>query len=151
MQLKLPLFPRDTLFISSSVGVYERDDMVQYIVNGLPVFSHHLNDYTAFRFITSNFIEQKLCLKSEVIRCFDVTAESVTKWHSVFVTHGADGFFSKDSRKGGRSHKLVGAKLEQIQAKLDTGLSNVRVAKEEGITESAIRYALKQGYLKKKL
>ena len=70
MQLRLPLFPKEATLISSFVGVYERDGLVQYIVNGLPVYTHPVNDQNSFHFITSNFIEQKLCLKSEVERCF---------------------------------------------------------------------------------
>jgi len=37
MQLQLPYFPKDARMISDCVGVYEKDDIVQYIVNGLPV------------------------------------------------------------------------------------------------------------------
>ena len=40
MQLHFPYFPRDTKMISDRVGVYEKDKIVQYIVNGLPVYSH---------------------------------------------------------------------------------------------------------------
>ena len=39
MQLLLPIFPNDATLINESVGVYERDGIVQYLVNGLPVYS----------------------------------------------------------------------------------------------------------------
>ena len=63
MQLQLPYFPKDARMISDCVGVYEKDDIVQYIVNGLPVYAHAKEDISAFRFITSNFIHQGLCPK----------------------------------------------------------------------------------------
>ncbi len=40
MQLKLPLFPTGTTLISDCLGVYEKESIVQYIVNGLPVYAH---------------------------------------------------------------------------------------------------------------
>ena len=100
MQLLLPLFPLECKMISSCVGVYEKDGLVQYIVNGLPVFSHGKDDLQGFRFITSNFIRQ------------------------------------------GHSHKIRGAVLERIQKKLDKCQSVNSIAKEEKLTEGAIRYAI---------
>jgi hypothetical protein len=149
MQLQLPLFPKEATFISDCLGVYEREGLVQYILNGLPVYSHPVNDYNSFRFITSNFIVQGNCLKSEVERCFHVSPESVTKWHKKFVEVGGDAFFGDDARKGGKSHKIIGDVRLRIQSKLDKGQSNLSIAKEEGLRESAIRYAIKVGHLKK--
>jgi len=73
MQLQLPIFPRETKIVSDGVGIYRKDDIVHYIVNGLPVYSHAGDDLRAFRFITSNFITQGLCRQSEVQRCFGVS------------------------------------------------------------------------------
>jgi|SRR5580692_2651905 hypothetical protein len=149
MQLRLPLFPKEATLISSFVGVYEQDGLVQYIVNGLPVYAHPVNDHNSFHFITSNFIEQKLCLKSEVERCFQISPETVKNWHRKFVERGADAFFGEDVRKGGTAHKIIGDRKLRIQKKLDKGQSNLSIAKEEGVAESAIRYAIGKGYLKK--
>ena len=149
MQLQLSLFPKETTYVSSCLGVYEKEGLVQYILNGLSAYSHKVNDYKSFRFITSNFIAQGNCLKSEVERCFGVSPESVTKWHKKFIEEGGDAFFGNDSRLGGKSHKIIGDVRLRIQSKLDKGQSNLSIAKEEGLAESAIRYAIKAGYLKK--
>ena len=77
MQIQLPLFPTATKLISECLGVYEQDGLVQYIVNGLPVYTHPKEDIKAFRYITSNFIHQRLCRKTEVERCFHVSEDSV--------------------------------------------------------------------------
>ncbi len=50
MQLQFPLFPKGAKMISDCVGVYEQDGLVQYIINGLPVYSHAKDDMNAFRF-----------------------------------------------------------------------------------------------------
>jgi transposase len=148
MQLQLPIFPSGSTMISSCVGVYEQEGLVQYIVNGLPVYAHSSGDHNSFRFITSNFIEQGLCRKTEIERCFNVTPDSVSRWHKKFIKEGADGFFGYDARQG-KAHKIVGEKKQRIQSKLDKGQSVNSIAGEEGLRESAIRYAIKVGHLKK--
>jgi len=148
MQLQLPLFPKAAKLVSPVLGVYEQDDLVQYIVNGLPVYAHSKEDLESFRFITSNFIHQNLCKQTEVQRCFQVSPDSVRRAYNKFVKEGEKGFFGKDNRKG-VAHKL-GARIDLIQRKLDKGQSVLSIAKEEGVSEAAIRYSVKQGYLKKR-
>jgi hypothetical protein len=149
MQLQLPFFPAKTKMISDCVGVYEKEGLVHYIVNGLPVYSHSNEDLNAFRFITSNFIDQGLCRKVEVQRCFSVSEDSVHRYWKKFKEHGEEGFFGVDKRLGGKAHKILGEKRLRIQRKLDKGQSVLSIAKEEGVRESAIRYQITQGYLKK--
>jgi len=150
MQLLLPIFPREANLINSNLGVYEKDGIVQYLVNGLPVYSHSKEDNNSFRYITSNFIHQGLCRKVDIERAFGVSEDSVSRAYKKYLTKGESGFFGPDGR-GGKAHKIVGECRERIQRKLDKGQSVYSIAKEEGVRESAIRYQIKQGYLKKNL
>lgn len=150
MQLLLPIFPKEARLISERLGVYEHDGLVQYIVNGLPVYCHSKEDLNAFRFITSNFIHQGLCRKVDVVNGFGVSEDTVGRAYKKFVEQGETGFFGDDARKG-TAHKIIGERRQRIQSKLDKGQSNYSIAKEEGIRESAIRYGIKQGYLKKRV
>ncbi len=150
MQLLLPIFPIDTILINSNLGVYEREGIVQYLINGLPVYSHSRENIDAFRYITSNFIHQGLCRNVEIERAFGVSEDSVTRALKKFVSKGEAGFFGPEARHGS-AHKIVGDRRERIQSKLDKGQSVYSIAKEEGVRESAIRYGVKQGYLKKRL
>lgn len=148
MQLHLPIYPIDAKLINDHIGVYEKEGIVQYIVNGLPVYCHSRENLNAFRFITSNFIHQGLCRKVDIERCFGVSEDSVSRAYKKFIKKGEHGFFGDDARYG-RAHKIVGDRRHRIQVKLDKGQSVNSIAKEEGVRESAIRYAIKQGYLKK--
>jgi len=148
MQLLLPIFPVQTTLITPSVGVYERDGIIQYLVNGLPIYSHAKEDNDAFRFITSNFIHQGLCRKVDIERAFSVSEDSVSRAYKKFMAKGEAGFFGPDARHG-KAHKIVGVRRERIQSKLNKGQSIYSIAKQEGVMESAIRYGIKQGYLKK--
>jgi len=86
--------------ISSCLGVYENDGIVQYITNGLPIYSHVSEDLQSFRFITSNFINQGLCKSTEVARCFGISIDTVTRYLSKLRTEGEVAFFLKKSEKG---------------------------------------------------
>lgn len=149
MQLILPIFPREAKLINEQVGVYEHDGLVQYIVNGLPVYGHSKDDLNAFRFITSNFIHQGLCRKVDIERCFGISEDTVSRAYKKFITKGEAGFFGEDARRG-HAHKIIGERKDRIQSKLDKGQSVNSIAKEEGVRESAIRYTIEKGYLKKK-
>lgn len=149
MQLKLPIYPSGTKLISPCVGVYQQDDLVQYIANGLPIYSHDVDDYKSFRFITSNLIHEGLCQKVDIERGFQVSSDSVARWYKKFEQHGQAGFFSPQARKG-TPYKIIGKTRDRIQKKLNKGQSVNSIAKEESLRESAIRYQIKQGYLKKK-
>jgi transposase len=150
MQLHFPYYPKDSKMISDRIGVYEKGDLVQYIVNGLPVYSHDKADLNAFRFITSNFIYQGLCRKVDVQRCFGVSEDTVGRAVKKYKEKGEAGFFGDDARFG-RAHKIVGECRIRIQNKLDKQQSVNSIAKEEGVRESAIRYQIKVGHLKKSL
>jgi len=150
MQLILPLFPFDTKMISGLLGVREVDQMVHYIANGLPVFSHGVEDIQSFRFVTSNFIHQGLCGQSDIARSFNIPIGSVKRNLKKFREEGEAAFFSEDKRRG-HSHKIRGSVLERIQKKLDKGQSTNSIAKEEKLTEGSIRYRIIIGDLKKKV
>ena len=149
MQLQLPLYPIETKLISSCLGVYKKEGIVQYIANGLPVFSHLEGDIQSFRYITSNFILQGLCRQSDVSACFCIPIDSIKRNLKKLSELGESAFFSAENRHG-YCHKIRGAVLVSIQKKLDGGMSVNATAKSEGLSEGSIRYAITKGYLKKK-
>jgi len=149
MQLQLPIFPRDATLISDCVGMYERDGLVQYIVNGMPIYCHGKEDYQGFRFIFCNLIRQGLCRKTEIHKAFHVTIDYINRAWLTYEKEGEAGFFKPENRHG-YCYKLIGERLEKAQLLLDSGKSNSATAREVGVAESAIRYSIKKGYLKKK-
>lgn len=135
--------------ISECVGCYTKNGIVQYIINGLPTFAHGEEDLDGFRFYTSNLIKQGLCRQVDIQRSFHVSEDSVHRYYKKFEEGGPAAFYNRTVRKGSKSHKIVGACAERIQKKLDKGQSVLSIAKEEGLSEGAIRYQIEQGTLKK--
>lgn len=147
-QLLLPLFPVDTRMITLTLGVREQNGTVYYLLSGMPIYSHESNDLTKFRYITSNLILQGLCSNQDIVDAFHVSTDSVSRWKKKLSQEGEKAFFKEESRHG-RSHKLLPDVLSRIQIKLDQGRSSYSIAKEEGISEGSIRYAIGLGRLKK--
>jgi transposase len=149
MQLILPIFPAEAKYISNSLMVFEKDGIVNYLANALPIYAHPVGDIHSFRFITCNFIERGLCKTREVAHCFGIPENSVTRHLTLFRKEGANTFFSRTEHDK-KSHKLHGELLYRVQKGLDKGLSNNSIAKKEGISEGTIRSAINTGKLKKK-
>lgn len=147
-QLLLPIFPNDTKLITPTLGVREIKGIVCYFHCGVPIFSHEAGDLSSFRFITSNLIKQGQCTKQEIADTFYVSFDSANRWTKQYEAKGGSVFFNEESRHG-RSYKLLPPVLERIQVKLNTGKSVNSIAKQEGISEGSIRYAISQGRLKK--
>jgi hypothetical protein len=150
LQLQIPIFPFDSSNISECLAVYTNDNMIEYIANGLTVFSHHKEDYNQFRFITSNFIDKGLCKQVDIQRCFKVSESSVKKYLKKYRDFGPNIFFEKSAVRGSRSHKILNELKQRIQEKLNKEQSINSIAKEEGVSEGAIRHQIKQGLLKKR-
>ena len=148
-QLLLPLFSNDTKMITPVLGVCKKADTVYYLLSGLPIHSHLESDLKKFRYVTSNLILKGLCKNCDIARTFHVSPQSVKRYKKILSEQGDEAFFREDLRRG-RSHKLLPDVLKRIQAKLDKGQSNYSIAKEENISEGAIRYAISKGKLKKK-
>ena len=131
-----------------TLGVREHHGTVYYLHSGMPIFSHDPGDLTKFRYITSNLILQGLCNIQDIADTFHVSTDSVSRWKKKLCEEGEGAFFKEESRHG-RSHKLLPDVLDRIQGKLDEGRSAYSIAKDEGISEGSIRYAISLGRLKK--
>ena len=147
-QLLLPLFASDTKMINLILGVREQSGTVFYLLNGMPIYSHASEDLHKFRFITSNLILQGLCKNKEIVDAFHVSSDSVRRWKKLLDEQG-EGVFFKEEARHGRPHKLLPEALARIQIELDKGRSVNGIAKEEGLSEGSLRYAITQGKLKK--
>jgi len=100
--------------ISNCLRVYEKDDIVQYIANGLPIYSHGLENLQSFRFITSNFINQGLRKSTQVARCSGISINTVTRYLGKLSTQGEAAFFAEEKPKG-YCHKIREKVLINIQ------------------------------------
>ena len=151
MQLALPLFSNDVKMIGDNLGVGVKGGIVTYFHCGMPIYTHIESDHRSFRFITSKFLEQGLCRKVDICKCFHVSIDSVKRYAKRLENCGDTGFFTDAKRNGGTRYKLLPDVIARMQSSLDKGISNSAIARREGVSEGTIRHAIKTGTLKKSL
>jgi transposase len=149
MQLQLPIFPVTTKMLNDTWGVFEKDDMVYYLHNGMPVYIHAKDDLNNFRFITANLIHVHACSPSQLSKVFGVNKINFERYVKRLKEGGTEAFFNAEDNRG-KCYKMLEDKLKKAQELLDKGYSQLKTAKEIGVSESAIRYHLRAGNLKKK-
>ena len=149
MQMLIPIFSPEVKLITPSLGIFAKDGIVNYVHGGLPIYCHAESDLKSFRFITSKFILQGLCSRREISDCFGVSYDSVKRYATRLSKEGDAAFFSRDNRQGS-CYKLLPDVIDRMQKYLDEGKSNSEIAHLEGVSEGSVRYAIKQGKLKKK-
>jgi hypothetical protein len=150
MQIKLPIFPSETTLFNASFGLFTKDDMVYYLHSGVPVGMHGKDDLSSFRCKIAQFISVGLCTRTEVSSALHIPYSFVKRCCQLYEVRGESGFWDKDERHG-HAYKVTPAVLERIQKEIDTGRSVSAIAREEGLSESNIRYYLTKGDLKKNL
>lgn len=100
MQLKLPLFSRETKLFNASFGVLRVNKTVFYLHCGQPVGMHDQEDHNSFRHKIARFIESGLCTQSEVVATLHVSPDSIRRCCKQYRQDGEAAFFAPDKRKG---------------------------------------------------
>jgi hypothetical protein len=149
MQRQLPLFPSDTKLINSTLGYRSQDDYVYFLHNGNPIYCHRSDDRNSYRFILGNLVCNHLCTISELHESLGEPRKNIERYVKAFREKGAGYFFSRKETRG-QCYKVTEDLLKELQQCLDAGWSAYRISKSYGISDSAIRYHIKNGNLKKK-
>jgi len=149
MQQQLPIFPESTSLVNSSVGVYSKDDFVYYLHNGSPVYCHSKDDRKSYRYILANLVVNGLCNATELGHALGVNVRNVQRYALALRKHGIGYFFNREDQRG-QCYKFTEDIKDRAQSMLDTGKSQKSIAETLGISESAIRYHVRNGNLIKK-
>ncbi len=150
MQMQLPLFPPETKMLSDTWGVFEKDNMVYYIHSGQPVHIHSKSDIPTFRYIMAVLVNNHNCSIGQLSEVFGVNRKNIERYAQRLRDGGTEAFFNPVDNRG-KCYKVSAQMLTQIQDLINAGVSQLRIAKQLNISESAIRYHLRIGNLKKKV
>ena len=149
MQMQLPIFPENTKLINGSVGFFNKDGFIYYLHNGSPIFCHHVDNIAHYRYILGNLVESKLCRSSEISRALGISARNVERYAQKLRQQGIGSFFNQTDHRG-ECYKMTKPLVDQAQQLLEDGKTQLGTANTVGVSESCIRYHLKNGNLKKK-
>jgi biotin operon repressor len=148
MQTCLPFFPSNTKLINSSVGFFETDGTVYYLLNGNPTYCHEKNDHNGYRFSLASLVKNKMCSIKELSDALGVPRKNIERYTKAYREHGAGYFFERKETRG-QCYKMTPEKIISIQSDLDNATSIYRTSLNHDVSESAINYHIKKGNLKK--
>jgi biotin operon repressor len=149
MQQILPIFPSDLKMVNFRVGFKQEDDFVHYFVNGMPVYCHQVDDKNAYRYVLGTLVNNNFCSIKELSEALGVNKKNLERYAKDLREKGMSHFFNRKETRG-QCYKFTPDKMNEAQRLLDQGYSQYRTAKMIGVSESAIRYHIKAGSLKKK-
>lgn len=149
MQQILPIFPEDTKMVNYQVGFKQMDDFIHYFVNGMPVYCHEKEDKNGYRFVLATLVNNNFCSIKELSEALGVNKKNVERYAKDLRDKGMSHFFNRKETRG-QCHKFTPEKIKEAQRLLNLGRSQYGTAKDIGVSESAIRYHIKAGTLKKK-
>ena len=149
MQQILPIFPDETRMINYQVGFKQIVNFVHYFVNGMPVYCHENEDKNGYRFVLATLVNHNFCSIKEMSEALGVPRKNIERYAKALREKGMAHFFNRKETRG-QCYKLTPEKIKDAQEFLDDGYSQQGTAKTIGVSESAIRYHIKSGRLKKK-
>jgi transposase-like protein len=144
-QIQLPIFPTDSVHITPELAFKNESGKIFYFNGSMPVFSHDKDDIQAFRMITSQFYVNGNATQSQIARAFGVTLVSVKRAVKTYRTDGISGFYSPKKTRG--AAVLTDSVLQDVQARLDSGISVPDIATEFGLKKNTLSKAIGAGRL----
>jgi len=152
-QGRLGLLPKGAKILSETLAVSRADDNTLVFFNaGGPILRTALDDREQLRLAAVLLLDPdigggvKVGVLAEVL---GVHRSSLHRWGRAYQAESLEGLRSEKRGPKG-PHKLRGAVLARAQRHLERGLSQAAVARRAGVTEGAIRRALRQGLLRRR-
>ena len=124
------------------------DDFVHYLVNSMPVYCHAVDNKNGYRYVLATLVNNKFCSIKELSEALGVNKKNVERYAKDLREKGMSHFFNRKETRG-QCHKFTPEKIKEAQRLLELGHSQQGTAKAIGISESAIRYPINAGILKK--
>jgi hypothetical protein len=145
-QQALAVPPADAREINAVVAVLERDDQVAYFASGVPVFMHRSDDVVGQRVARVQLMALGLARQEELSTALQVNRTTLYRQQRKVQAHGVLGVV--DGKRGPRGpHRVTADTRTRAEVLLAAGRSIRQTARELGVTEGAIRHAIRRGEL----
>lgn len=147
IQMLLPIFSSELTLINRKIGFQKRDGYIYYFNGMMPIFSHHEDDLSSFRFITAQMAVLGNATQAEIVRAFGISTISMKRYVKRYRERGPSGFFEKPRSRG--PNVLTKAVLENVQSYLDQGIEVPTIAKKLELKADTLNKAIRNGRLHK--
>ncbi len=146
LQPALLLLPAHARQLGSNLAMVREKQRVTFFNASGPLYSCAENDRDGIHLAAAMLVDLRLAKPTVLADALGLHRSTIFKSVTRLRQQGTEGVRRK--KRGPRGpHKLHGAVRARAQRLLDDGVSNRQVARKLGISEGAIRHALRNGWL----
>jgi transposase len=149
LQSYIPFLPEDAKPINNHVAIYRHDEKIEFYTASGPIYSCRESDLYGLRLAQGIIVTQTTTTPAEIAKALNINRTTAYRNFNRYPQAGpaALNIQKKSNRK---AYKLTGKAKRQVQTLLNEGCSLKAAAKQVGITEGCIRYAIKKGTIVRK-
>jgi hypothetical protein len=146
-QYRLPIQPAGAQDVNDVLAIHRQGEQVAYFAAGVPIFTHAAGDPVGQRLAAVQILELGLADKTDLAPVLGLHRTTLYRCQQKVRAEGVRGVV--DALPGPRGpHKLTDTTRQHVQRLLDQGTSLRAAAATVGITEGALRHALRRGTLR---
>ena len=149
LQTYIPFLPEGTEPINNHVAIYHHDETIEFYTASGPIYSCQESDAYGVRLAQGIIVTQTATTAAELPKALNVNRTTVYRNVKMYQQSGPAALII-DKKSNRNAYKLNGKTKGQVQTLLNKGYSLKAAAKQVGITEGAIRYAIKKGTIVRK-
>jgi len=150
LQCYIPFLPEGAKPINSHVAIYRHDSEIDFYTASGPIYSFKESDMYALRLAQGIIVTQTATSATEIAKALNINRSTVYRNVNRYQQDGPTGLII-DKKSNRKAYKLNGKTKGQVQKLLNKGYSLKAAAKQAGITEGCIRYAIKKGTIVRKI
>jgi len=147
LQAQLGFLPEGAIIVGKHLAVVRHHGRVEFSNASGPIYSCAEDDRLGLRLAQGMFSELELAGATAIARALDVDQSTVHRNRAAYRSGGVQALKEERGPRGG--YKLTADKRARAQRLLDDGRSLRAVAQAVGVTEGTVRYALRQGQLRR--
>ncbi len=149
LQSYIPFLPEGAKPINNYVAISRHDEKIEFFTASGPIYSCQESDLYGLRLAQGIIVSQTETTPAEFAKALNINRTTVYRNLNRYQQDGPAGLIV-DKKSNRKAYKLNGEAKRKIQTLLSKGYSLKATAKQVGITEGCIRYAIKKGVIVRK-
>ena len=144
LQSYFPFLPEGAKPINNHVAIYRHDEKIEFFTASGPIYSCKESDLYGLRLAQGIIVTHTATTPVEIAKALNINRTTAYRNLKRYQQDGPAALII-DKKSNRKSYKLNGKVKRQVQTLLNKGYSLKAAAKQAGITEGCIRYAIKKG------
>ena len=149
LQSYIPFLPEGAKPINNHVAIYRHDEKIEFFTASGPIYSCKESDLYGLRLAQGIIVTHTATTPIEIAKALNINRTTAYRNLKRYQQDGPVALII-DKKSNRKAYKLNGKAKRQVQTLLNEGCLLKAAAKQAGITEGCIRYAIKKGTIIRK-